>query len=169
MASAAPSALTPIEKPNGQYYWYCFWRDSDGNPKSKSFGNTKKVLRRDAEHRYREWLKAWTPDPVRDDWRKRALSVAQLCDKYVAWITKKHTRKVAPNPHQTEYGRPYHVKIIVHHLRKKFGHYAVKDFRPSMLLEIRDEWIENRWLRKTINQYTSAIIRMLRYNRKLWI
>lgn len=153
MASAAPSVLK-----NYGGYWTKVWRDSSGKQRSKRFGNCKKVARKDAEHVARIWENTeWKRDPQQDDWRHKTITVDELVDRYLAWAEKEYPDKPCPSPHKMRFGYCYQLSRVVRHL-KQYGKYMATDFRPRMLRDIREQWIERKLSRKTINMYAGFLV-----------
>ncbi|MCH8854453.1 MAG: tyrosine-type recombinase/integrase [Planctomycetes bacterium] len=153
MASAAPSALK-----NYGGYWTCVWRDSSGKQRWHRLGNCKKVSRKDAEHRKRIWENTeWKRDPQQDDWRHKTITVNELVDRFLAWAEGEYPDKPCPSPHKRRFGYRYQLARVVKRLRE-YGTYMAADFRPRMLREMREQWIERKLKRKTVNMYVGLLV-----------
>jgi hypothetical protein len=54
-------------------------------------------------------------------------------------------------------------KIVARFLRELYGEMPVKDFGPLAMKAVREKFIGEGWCRKTINQRTARIVRMLKW------
>lgn len=146
--STRPSPLTI----NGKY-WACSWYDNRGKRRWNSFGNARKVGRREADQLYGKFVADWhASDDVRTPDAKKDVSVRDLVDQYL-----EHAREYYRKPGGR---RTTHATNMDHATREflaLWGELDANHVRATHLRQARDVMVKRGLSRVTINERVNRI------------
>lgn len=137
--------------------WVCSWYDPTGKRRWRSFGNVKRVGKRQAERLYAEFAVKWQVDAgVRDpdarDEVPEQLTVAELTERYLEYAEAYYTK---PSGRRTS-----HASNMDHAMRpmiKVCGRKLVSQVLATDLRAARDLMLDKDLSRVTINERVNRI------------
>lgn len=136
--------------------WVCGWYDPYGKRRWRSFGNIKKIGKREAERLYAEFAASWHNDPgTRDpdsEVASEAVTVRVLVERYLEYAETYYTK---PNGR-----RATHASNMDHATREIVelcGHRPAASVRASDLRDARDMMIARDLTRVTINERVNRL------------
>ena len=141
----ATHELSPMTMNKG--YWMSSWYDRRGKRRWKSFGSVKKVTKREAEQRRRDFCREWyASSQIRDKVDSTGLTVSELADRYHVFA-REHYRKRDGTPS----GQAANMLHAMRELTDLCGDTKVADLMAMDVRECREIMIEKGLSRTTVN------------------
>jgi len=136
--------------------WVCGWYDQYGKRRWRSFGNIKKVGKREAERLYSAFAASWHNEPEARNPDQgpnpKAITVGDLNSKYQEYAEAYYTK---PSGRRTT-----HASNMDHAMRTlvaKCAHRPAASIRASDLRDARDRMVAKDLTRVTINERVNRI------------
>lgn len=139
--------------------WVCSWYDEHGKRRWKSFGNTRRVGRREAERRYARFLADWhASEGVRSPGSAEELSVADLVERFLA-----HAREYYRKPSGRRTSHASNMDHATRELVALFGDQDANAVRATDLRRVRDLMVKHDLTRKTINERIGRVRQVFKW------
>lgn len=135
--------------------WVTGWYDPSGKRRWRSFGNVKRVGKREAERLYAEFAASWHNDPgVKDKDRAEPdrLTVAELGDRYIEFAKEEYKK-----PGGKRSNHATNMDYAFREMAAACGHRLVSSIRASDLRTARERMLDRDLSRGTINERVNRI------------
>lgn len=141
----ATHELSPLTINKG--YWMSSWYDRGKRRRWKSFGSVKKVTKREAEERRREFCKEWySSSQVRDRQDAGGITIEELAEKYYTFARKHYV-----NRDGTPSGQASNMLHAMRELTDHCGNMKVADLMAMDVRDCREKMIAKNLSRTTVN------------------
>lgn len=141
--------------------WVTGWYDQHGKRRWRSFGNIKKIGKREAERLYAEFAASWHNDPgVKDKspTEPDQLTVAELGERFLEYAEEAYKK---PSGRRTSHAS--NMDYAFREMTATCGYKLVSSIRASDLRQARERMLERDLSRGTINERVNRIRQIFKW------